>query len=492
MKEKKLSGKLLLLLAAFYVIAYLASLLYSKPVFFDADSYYHIAFSAFIKDFGLRHPFPWLQFSILKDNFADKDVFFHLLIVPFLTLFKNPVAAGKLALIFFNLLLVAAYIFVLKKYLSAKLTALLLVLPLLSPIFTIYCLQLRSIHLAAVLGILIIYFLINKKPVLVLILAFLYTLSHLSFILLVFMAVGAEILRYLYRKEFFTRNIASIIAGIALGILLHPNFPHNLMVIFLNGIATPLLAFNGNDIGFAGELLPQDTKHALLYNPAIFLSLFLVAWIIFFKRRRIAMDTSIWLVCAGVYLALALRANRYWYEANLYYFIFLGAFIAELKLTKGLKIAAAAFFAIVIIFSLQNRAVLHEHMERYGQRSVYLEDIAQWMNKNLPAGKIIYHSAWDTSHYFLCFNPKDYYINGFDPIYMYWRHRKELQLLDDLSLGRVGNPKTAINKIFKAEYGFVGISEPLYREIKNTPADFKILYNNPEGMIFQVIPSRTS
>ncbi|MDD4900245.1 MAG: hypothetical protein PHG68_06665, partial [Candidatus Omnitrophica bacterium] len=333
MKEEKFSGKLILLLAAFYVIAYLASLLYSKAVFFDADSYYHIAFSGFIKDFGLRHPFPWLQFSILKDNFADKDVFFHLLIVPFLVLLKNPVAAGKLALIFFNLLLVTTYIFVLKKYLSAKLTALLLVLPLLSPIFTIYCLQLRSIHLAAVLGMLIIYFLINKKPVLVLILTFLYTLAHLSFILLVLIVVVSEALRYLYHKEFFAKNVASIIAGIALGILLHPNFPNNLMVIFLNGIATPLLAFSGNDIGFAGELLPQNIKHALLYNPVIFLSLFLVAWIIFRKRRRIAMDTGIWFFCAILYLALALRANRYWYEANLYYFIFLGAFIGELEFT---------------------------------------------------------------------------------------------------------------------------------------------------------------
>jgi hypothetical protein len=176
----------------------------------------------------------------------------------------------------------------------------------------------------------------------------------------------------------------------------------------------------------------------------------------------------------------------------------LGAFIGELKSIKiigrysrGIKITVAAFLGIALIFAAQNHKVLTDHMDFYGQRSGNLEETGQWMGKNLPPGKIIYHSYWDASSYFMCFNAGGYYINGLDPIYMYWRHKKEFELIDELMLGHIDKPEKVFNSVFKAEYGFVGIGEPLYCQIRNDPIHFEILYTNPGGLIFKTIPPKT-
>jgi len=490
-KEKTASGPLLVL-AAFCVVLYLTGLLNSSSGFYDSDSYYHLAFSGFIKDFGLRHTFPWAQFSVLKDTFADKDIFFHILILPFLYLIKNPVAAGKCALTFFDIAFILAYLYVLRAYVPAALAALILVLPFFSSVFTFYCLQLRSITLASTFGILIVYFLIRKKPRTVFLLTLLYTLSHLSFYMLIPIAIACEILRSLREKEFCAGTIGAVLSAIAVGILLHPNFPNNVLIIYLNGMVAPWLALNSRSLGPCGEMLPENTRQALINNPTLFLSLGLIIWVFLFKRRKADFSICVWFFCASMYLTLAFIANRFWYDANVYYFIFLAACIGRLwrdhapqRHARRIKVLVIAYVAAAMTCACLNNNAVTALMNFYGPRSVYYENIALWMQKNIPPGHTVYHSYWDDAPYFICFNPKDNYINVIDPIYMYWRHKPEFALMDQLSLGMAGNPKEVINKVFKAEYGFLRKEEPLGRQVKNDALNFEILYSNPAGMIFK-------
>ncbi|MFH1768746.1 MAG: hypothetical protein ABH858_06275 [Candidatus Omnitrophota bacterium] len=142
-KKSKLLSRIALTSVLIYLIIYCVFIQFSSPTLYGADSYYHIAATRFLKDFGPRYDFPWAQFSTFKDFFSDKEFLFHLLTVPFLYLSDKIITAGKYAVIFYNILFITVYIFILKKYVPDLLAALLLLGPFLSSVFSIYFLYLR-------------------------------------------------------------------------------------------------------------------------------------------------------------------------------------------------------------------------------------------------------------------------------------------------------------------------------------------------------------
>jgi hypothetical protein len=485
--------KTILISGIIAALSYVVFLQFSSPAFYDPDSYYHIAVSGFIKNYGLHYPFHWTQFSIFRDSFSDKDLLFHLMNLPFLFLTNNLVAAGKYAFIFQAGLFFLVYLFVLRKYLPDYLAAAFLLLPLTSPTFTSYILQLRPATLANGLTVLGIYFLINKRTIGLFIVSLLYALAHISFFMLIVFAFTCEILRLSLNKEFFAKNIYAALAGIACGCLLHPNFPHNIFSQYLNGIVVPLYALNGTDLNFAGELYTLNTKSAVITNFTLFFSLYAALCAAFTAKRKISFATSAWFASTSIYLLLAFFGNRYWYPANALFFIFFASYANDWlkgrrlrELSGKIKLTVAAYFIAVLAFFPPGFKELTNFTKTFSARSIHFENTGSWMRDNIPAGQTIYHSYWDSSPYFICLNPKDNYLNTLDPMYMFCRYPREFQLLNELSLGRVDKPYEAIGKIFKCGYGYLDKTEPLYRQISEYPGRFKVLYEDGEGVVFQL------
>ncbi len=493
MLTKNGSSKFILTLGIACAFLYVVYLQFLSPAFCDPDSYYHIAASNFIKNYGLHYPFRWTQFSTFKDSFSDKDILFHILNLPFLFLTDNLVLAGKYAFVFHAGLFFLVYVFILKKYLPDFLAAVFLLLPFSSSAFTAYFLQLRSATLANIFLILGIYFLINKRLTGLFIISLLYPLAHVSFFMIIVFAFVCEILRWLIKKEFFAKNICIAIAGVISGCLIHPDFPRNLFSLYLNGVLVPLYGLRGADLGFGSELQAFDTKLTLIGNFAVFLSLNVILWVALLTKRVVSLATAVWLASAGIYLFLAFFGNRYWYQANALFFIFFASCLNDWRGDKNrakpmqrFKFPAALYFIISLVFLAPNLKQLKGFMEFSCARSLHFENAGRWMNKNIPANQTIYHSYWTDAPYFICLNPKDNYINALDPIYMFYRYPREFNLLNELSLGRVDKPDEAIGRIFKARYGYLNKFEPLYRQINDAPRYFKILYEDSEGIIFKL------
>jgi hypothetical protein len=490
----RIFSKSILILAFIFALAYLTKLQNIFPSLYDSDGYYHLAFAKFIKTFGLRYPFHWMHFSVFTNNFADKDILFHTLLVPFLYLNSNPVIAGKIALFFLTALFLITYLSVLRKYVPDWLAAVIFILPLFSPLFTLYCLQLRSVTLSNTFTILITYFLISKKPRPVFIFTLLYTLTHISFFILIFIALACEILRYLLEKEFYAKNIFAVITAMILGMIIHPNFPNNLFILYLNGIVSPWYALSGIKQSLTlGEMLPNSTKIALITNPTVFLALGAAFWLMLLKRKKPDLASCVWFAVLNIYLALAFIATRFWHQVNIFAFIFFAAYIGALMREEDwrkhfMKIAALASVLLLAAFvsiGFSNKYLL-DSMDFFYKRNMHFEEIGRWMDKNIPPGETIYHSYWDDAHFFICFNPKDDYLSGLDPIYTYWRYPQEFVIQEKLSLARIAQPKEIFEKVFKARYGFLRKGEPLYWQVRNDKADFKVLYENPEGLLFSI------
>jgi hypothetical protein len=488
-----ISHNLALFIAVCFVVAYFAFLQFLSPALYCPDSYYHISVSRFIKDYGPRYDFHWAQISTFKYAFSDKDFLFHVLSIPFLYLSKNIIFAGKLAVVFFNIFFVFSYVFILRKYVQPFLAACILILPLSSYLFSIYFLYLRSITLANIFMIFSIYFLINKKWITVFVLALLYPLAHISFFTVIIFAFICEIIRYFCKKEFFSHNLYAVILGSVLGCFIHPNCPNNLLSFYLNGFLVPLHTLNNTGADLARELFSSPARAIFIDNFAVFFTINLVFWLLFCLKINVSFSTLVWWGCTTIYLVLGFWSNRYWYQVNILFFIFFASFIKDWGIEKNrqnfskrINILLVAYFALIFIASSAGFEDLKISMRHKIADHIYYEDISRWMEKNIPAGETIYHTAVSDSPFFICLNPKNNYFVVLDPIYMYYPYPKIYALYRDLGNGKVRVPAEVLRKVFNVGYGFVRKDRALCGQIKNDHVNFKILYENEIGIVFKI------
>jgi len=84
----------------------------------DADTAYHAAVGSLIREHGILQSFPWTPFSWLSDHYADKELLFHLLFVPFIGL--GWITASKLVGMLLGAVLLAVLYLILRAESSAS------------------------------------------------------------------------------------------------------------------------------------------------------------------------------------------------------------------------------------------------------------------------------------------------------------------------------------------------------------------------------------
>ena len=75
----------------------LALFLSRQPLLYDNDSYFHLAVARTYAEAGPVDRLEAVRFSVMEDGFGDKELLFHLLLVPF-TVWLDPVFGGQLFL----------------------------------------------------------------------------------------------------------------------------------------------------------------------------------------------------------------------------------------------------------------------------------------------------------------------------------------------------------------------------------------------------------
>jgi len=492
-KEKWLSNFVLIFVLASLII-YSVFFQFIYPTFYQEDDYYHIAVSRFIKEFGPNYDFRWAQFSTFKEFFSDKDFLFHLFTIPFLFFSKNIILAGKYAIIFYNILFIIIYALILRKYLPAFLTACFLLLPFLSSSFLFSFGALRPATLANILTILGMYFAINRKWLFLFLISLLFPLAHISFFTILIFVLFCEAMRYVKDKTFFPRNIYAVFLGTVLGCLIHPNNPNNWLSFHLNAILVPFYSISRVGINFGVELYSGFTKFILFNNFALFLTLYIILWVVFISKMQLSLSTWVWWGCSSFYLALSFLGVRYWYTAEVLFFIFAASFIKdwmEGKTKRSVILKTRIFisiYSIIIIFFFPlNVSTLKDSLVVYSIHNTHYENVGKWMNKNIPEGETIYHVNWSDSPYFICLNPKNNYIVVLDPIYMFYRYPRAYLLYFDLSRGADAKPYKTLKEFFKVNYGYTDKGNYLYSQIKKDAKHFKILYDDELGIVFKII-----
>lgn len=476
------------------VVLYFVFLQFVSPVLYEVDGYYHIAVSNFIKVQGAHYQFHWAQVSTFKNYYSDKDLLFHLTLIPFLYLWDNLIVAGKIAVIFYNIVFFLVYLYVLKKYLPNFLVACLLILPVLSSNFCVYSLWLRPAVLANILTLLSVYFIINKRWFWLLIVSVLYPLTHLSFYMGIIFAVIAEIIRKLANREFCVRNIYAVLLGNLVGLLIHPNFPNNLLSFYLNGILVPFYAFAGSNIILGREFYSSSAKFIFTQNFNIFITLNIVLLILFFRKFKLNFPTFVWWSCTNIYLAFSFISDRHFYTTNVLCFIFFASFLNDWlaksewsQVLKKLRIFIGLYVAAILLFFPANIKVLAANIKKDSMINTHYENVAKWMRRNIPIGQTIFHAYGSDSSYFICLNPKNNYLYFLDPIYMFTYNPEAYVLYLRLREGSVLKPFELIRGLYKSDYGYTRKELPLFKQISSDSKNFKILYEDEFGIVFKIV-----
>lgn len=468
-------------------------LLQLTPALLTVDAYYHAAVTGFIKDNGwFLHDFHWTQMSVMKNSYSDKDLLLHVLALPFTFLTSDPrwVAKAGSMLLGFSFLGVMAILF--RRYLPPLLAVPALLSPFLSPVFTIYFSDFRPGTLAAIFTLLGVFFAADKKKWLLFTVGVLYSLAHLSSFTLVFFAVLAELVRYARDREFCRQTIGYAAAGVVAGLIVHPNFPANLLTIYINGFLTPVYALGGSNIGFAMELYSDSAKNSLLGNLPVFAVFGGMLWAALVYRPRVSFHTMVYAASANVYFLLAMLSNRFWFPAVPLAVLAAASFLKDLlesepqRSSMLARVLFASWFVMALPLCLHNAKSLDARIIYKNKFSLAYEKAAEWMRGNVPPGETVYHSSWGDSPYLICLNPRNNYLVVLDPIYMYYWSADVYGLYQDLYEGRpTMDPYKALKEVFKTTYGLSSTKCGFYQLIKNDDR-FHVLYNEKDIVVFKL------
>ncbi len=467
------------------------------PTLFGADGYLHIRMAEFIKDYGLKYDFHWARFSTFAKNFADKDLLYHILLIPFVKFSSNIFFGAKLSAIFFSAVFLIVFFMILRRYSIKPLVPLFLLALLISDrFFYLFCWP-RQMIIVIALTILGIHFLIEEKYWPVFIITFAYCLAHVSGPYMFLYAILTEFTRFLNSRKFNLKSLWFTGLGIAVAYLVHPNFPNNILVFYLNSIMVPIYSVKwGLELG--AEFFPISTRDYFLSYPFLVFSIVLIPIVAVFLRPKATLRTQVFLLHSMVFLIFSFLSQRYIAHGYPLILLSLASYIQDYsKETTGqaeivnlkpllypgliLLCALGVIFGISTYNNLRQAALAHRFYDSH------YEAVGEFFKQNIPKGELIFHSNWSDSQYFIGVDPDNDYFVTFDPIYMVYYDRQLYNLYRDISFGRTKDPYDILKNTFHANYGYVGKNyfNGLIEQIRGD-SRFRILGEDNLGVIFKL------
>lgn len=467
------------------------------PTLFGADGYLHIRMAEFIKDYGLKYDFHWARYSVFAGHFADKDLLYHILLIPFVKFSSNIFLGAKLSAIFFGSVFLIIFFLVLRRYSIKPLVPLFLIALLISGrFFNLFCWP-RQMILVIGLTILGIHFLIKERYWPVFIITFVYCLSHVSGPYMFLYALLTESVRFLNKRRFNPRSLIVTVTAIAAAYLIHPNFPNNILVFYLNSIMVPLYSVKwGLELG--AEFFPISTRDYLLGYPFLVLSIVLILLVAVFLRPKATLRTQVFLSHSAIFFIFSFLSQRYIAHGYPLILLSLASYIQDysnegvtpgesLNLKPLLYPGLAVFLALAVFFGVSAYKELRQGAAVQRFYDSHYENVGEFFKQYVPKGELIFHTNWSDSQYFIGIDPDNDYLVTFDPIYMFSYNRQLYDLYRNVSFGREGDPYDVIKNTFHANYGYAGKNYfgGLIGQIRQD-ARFKVLGEDALGVVFKL------
>ncbi len=499
------------------------SLLHFTPYLSDPDSFYHIKISEAMAEKGIITEFPYLQSTILKNNFVDHHLLYHAYLIPFIKLlqFANSgtsaaIWGSKIGHLILNCFVFLGVFIFLKKF-KVKYALILSTSMLLSAPFIFRMILIKAQPLSILLSLFCVYCIIKKKHLLLFVASFIYVWAYSAWFMVLLLgalyviansssAISHQNKWLLNLKKFIQsclskenlKLLAVIFSGLVAGLIINPYFPKNLYFYFVHIIQIGLI--NDKSIRLGMEWYPFSPSEfiiacllpfAILILPAVFhlsywkqmsvKSKFLLFVSLFFfimtmrSKRHIEYFIPFSILAGGIGINDALSVKNIKADWE----IIIGKMKKFLSF-KFLKYTALIAFSLSIIsisFGLRAQSQIYPFFK--------LKNSATYLYNNSQDDETLLNLRWDMFPFLYYWNDKNYYATGLDPTFTYSLDKNLWKEYDKIVKGNITSSTSAvINEKFNAQY----IIAFKYNEkfLKEAGSFFEKVYEDDDTFIYKI------
>lgn len=441
------------------------------------DALYHAGIAKMGPHTILAGEFPWLESSIWKTAFADKEMLYHLALW---LIFRIQAFFGFaaeppffLASAVFLAFLCGSFVFAGVRFRvpPALLCAGALFLVLITPTWTYRMTMLRP-HIVSVGFFLLTCGLLNKgslraRAIETAVLSFLYswTYSNPHFIVIPILVFSLFSLGRDGAKILLLPLIS--LSAVLLGLLAHPQFPNSFRIWKIqswDALLSPLLA--DHLISKPTEMLPPTFMWCVYTLPLLLMSYVTVLYLIRLTERKgwenvppslYALAFLAWGFTAGIFLAM--RSVEYAAPLTVLLFLTLLARAREEELLNpfrrvGVKIQLTLLFVISVVLGgfCMNKTLLD------GRQAVSTvpTGISMWMKENLKPGESVINLDWSDFPLLFYAAPEYRYQWGMDPVFSLAASPERARLMNATrSFGRLPPSASLMKRTFGSRFALI-------------------------------------
>lgn len=427
------------------VFALIAGLIqfYFVSIPFDADTAYHAVVGRLISEHGILHAFPWTPFSWLAEHYADKELLFHLLFVPFIGL--GWITAAKIV----GTILGTLFLFVLYLILRAekvRFAGFWALLPLVASDVFVFRFALVRPHLMALtLALLLIWAAARGRFMLLAAVSALYPWSYVAFWQLpLILLCTVEAARFLSGERVQWRPAAVVLAGVLFGWALHPNalnlwkfnWIHMVDVLFKNAWQSK----QGIELGI--ELLPFTPGQWAQWLAGC-VAMVIAGLILGWRNRRNDPLLLAVALAAVVFGMLTLRTARF----AEYFVPFAAATMALVSRSIRWRWAPLVVFAATLLYT---GVPLSETLHGLGTKTERIPPaLSSWLQQQIPTGAQVFTTEWGHTGTLMLALPDRKFIVALDPTLFMVQNPELYRLWYDLPR----HPRTGMAEVIRRQFG---------------------------------------
>jgi hypothetical protein len=453
------------LFAGFFIFEALVQ--FSTPNMPDNDGYYHIKLAYLMRTLGLKPDFPWLPLTILNPReFYDHHFLFHIALIPFT--FGDLIAGAKWAsVIFASLSFISVWwLLYTQKVPFSWLWSLGLLAVSEAFIYRMSITRAQSLSLAVLaFG---LYLMFSGKYKWLLPLAFIYVWLYDAFPLLLVLAGIYVFSQWLTKRRFDSLPLIYTGAGITLGLLINPYFPHN--ILFAIQHILPKLS-EATSIRVGNEWYPYTTGQLLSNSPLGLIAFLGGILALGLTSRKMSIQTATSLfacVLFGLMLFQARRFIEYFPAFALIFSAFAWTdYIKDQQQDESVRNqhswkakvparlrpwAPAVLLSLVLIPGMWLTFQDSQASMNRSKPLELFEGASAWLENNTPPGSRVFQTDWDDFPRLFFYNHHNTYLVGLDPTYMQLYNADLYDSWVDITKGRITNPSGTIVDRFGAHY----------------------------------------
>jgi hypothetical protein len=431
--------------AAVYLLLVALLQFYFVSVPYDADTAYHAAVGHLIREHGILYSFPWTPFSWLADHYADKELLLHLLFALLSTL--DWIVASKVI----GTLLGAAMLFVLYIILRAekvRFAGIWALLPLAaSAVYIVRFSFVRPQLFSITLSLIILWALMRNRLGILALASAIYPWAYVAFWQLsLLLILAAEAARFLSEKRIFWKPAATVLCGMIVGLLLHPNTMNLLKLNWIHMVNVLFRAWGGKEISVLGDEIRPFTAVEWRTWLVACVIIAIVACVMAWRNRRRDPVLLAFAFAALGFGILMIQSQRF-----IDYFAPFSAVALALS-SRWLHWRYVVFATLIISAVYTITFGSNTVLILMKQDTVLSDDAAFFLQQQIPVGAQVFTCDWAFTGIFMLALPDRHFMVALEPTLFYMKDSELYRLWYRLPRENLLGARSLIRDKFGARY----------------------------------------